>query len=453
MIWRSTTLLVCLCCAAVTPVARAQAAPAAPPNVVLILTDDMGYADLGSYGASDVRTPHIDSLARDGVRFEAFYSSGVLCSPTRAGLISGRYQQRYGIEAAIPRPSAPGGDIGLPVRGRSLPQLLRNGGYTTGLVGKWHLGYAAAFSPRAHGFAYFFGLKSGYHDYYTHRGNELDPDLWENDAQVTVEGYTTDLITQKSVAFIQQHAGQPFFLEVAYNAPHWPYQPPDVPSEAPGNARHVLPGEAVESTRADYVAMVERVDRGVGDLLRTLERLNLSRQTIVIFTNDNGGEWLSNNGPLFNRKWTVWEGGIRVPLLVRWPGHTEAGSLTSQVGHTLDLAASIVAATGVPVPADTRLEGMDLLPVLAGKAPVVPRTLFWRTAVGGRQQKAVRRGDWKLVLDGTTHTFLYDLRTDLGERQDLARSRQDVVRELRPLLEAWEKDVDAEWKATAPVVH
>lgn len=445
---RMLLLLMCLC--STMPVARAQAQGTAspePPNVVLIITDDMGWADLGSYGSLDIRTPNIDALARDGVRLTNFYASGVLCSPTRAGLITGRYQQRYGFETALPRASAPGGSHGLPATGRTLPRLLQDGGYATALVGKWHLGYAAEYSPRAHGFGHFFGLKSGYHDYYTHRGNDLAPDLWEDDAQVEVEGYTTDLITQRAVGFIERQASRRFFLEVAYNAPHWPYQPPDRPSVAPGNARHVMPGEDVESTRADYVAMVERVDRGVGEILRALERLDLARNTLVIFTNDNGGEWLSDNGPLFNRKWTVWEGGIRVPALVRWLGRIQGGAVSEQVGHTLDLTASILAVTGVPIPSDARLEGVNLLPVLEGRTPAMPRTLFWRTTVGGRTQKAVRKGDWKLVVDGSTHTFLYDLRTDLGERRDLARSRQDVVRELRPLLVAWEQDVDAEWKA------
>ncbi len=449
MQWRALSVLLGLCLAGWPSVALAQGTESTRPNVVLVLTDDLGWADLGVQGATDIRTPHIDSLAREGVRFATFYSVGVLCSPTRAGLISGRYQQRYGVEAALSRPTADGSDRGLASRGHSLPHLLKASGYATALVGKWHLGYVPEMSPAAHGFDYFFGLKSGYHDYYTHRGNGMDPDLWENAEQVRVEGYTTDLITERSVRFIEQHAGRPFFLEVAYNAPHWPYQPPDRPSEAPGNARHVMPGEQVESTRADYVAMVERVDRGVGQLLRTLDRLDLARRTLVIFTNDNGGEWLSDNGPLFNRKWTVWEGGIRVPAIIRWPGRLPAGVVSAQVGHTLDLTASMLAAAGATVPADTRLEGLDLLPMLAGRAPVVPRTLFWRTAVGGRSQKAVRRGDWKLVVDGT-HTLLYDLGTDVGERRDLARSRQDVVRELRRLLETWEQDVDAEWKGARP---
>jgi arylsulfatase A-like enzyme len=326
-----------------------------------------------------------------------------------------------------------------------LPRLLRNNGYATALVGKWHLGYKAEYSPSAHGFDHFFGLKSGYHDYYTHHSGNGKPDLWENDRPIEATGYMTDLITERAVKFIEQTAGRPFFLDVAYNAPHWPYQVPDKPSVAPNNGRHVMPGDPTTSTRADYVAMVERVDRGVGEVLRALERRGVANSTIVIFTNDNGGEWLASNAPLFNRKLTVWEGGIRVPALIRWPGRIQAGKVSDQVGITMDLTASILAATGTAVPVEARLEGINLMPILEGRAPEVERTLFWRTTTGNRSQKAVRRGDWKVVIDGT-HTFVFNIRADISERQDLASRRQDIAQKLQPLLADWERDVDAEAK-------
>jgi arylsulfatase A-like enzyme len=425
--------------------AAAQSADPARPNVVLIMTDDMGWADIGSYGAPDIRTPHIDSLARDGVKLTDFYSNGVLCTPTRAGLMSGRYQQRYGLEIALPNEGAPEADRGLPASGRTLPRLLRNNGYATALVGKWHLGYKAEYSPGAHGFDYFFGLKSGYHDYYTHHSGNGKPDLWENDRPIEATGYMTDLITERAVKFIEQTAGRPFFIDVAYNAPHWPYQVPDKPSIAPNNGRHVMPGDPTTSMRADYVAMVERVDRGVGEVLRALERRGVANSTIVIFTNDNGGEWLASNAPLFNRKLTVWEGGIRVPALIRWLGRIPAGKVSDQVGITMDLTASILAATGTAVPVEARLEGINLMPILEARAPEVERTLFWRTTTGNRSQKAVRRGDWKVVIDGT-HTFVFNIRADISERQDLASRRQDIAQKLQPLLADWERDVDAEAK-------
>jgi arylsulfatase A-like enzyme len=431
-------------CAAAT-FAQAQSNRDARPNVVLIMSDDMGWADLGSYGATDIRTPNLDRLAREGLRLTDFYANGVTCSPTRAGLISGRYQQRYGIEA--PLPNAPrAGDRGLPATGRSLPQLLKNNGYATGLVGKWHLGYAIDKSPNAHGFDYFFGLKSGYHDYYTHDDGEGAPDLWENDKRIEQTGYTTDLVTQHAARFIDEHKNAPFFLDVAYTAPHWPYQVPDKPSAAPNHARHVLPQDAATSTRAEYAAMVEHLDKRIGDVLAVIERAGIANDTIVIFTNDNGGEWLASSAPFFGRKWTVFEGGVRVPAIVRWPNKIAAGSVSDQVGITMDLTASILAVTGSPVPADAKLEGIDLFPIWQGRAPQLERTLFWRAGNGGGKQSAVRRGDWKLIVD-RTHTYVFNVRSDLSERNDLARWRQDVAQQLYPLLTSWEASVDADAKA------
>ena len=417
----------------------AQSAGVARPNVVLIMTDDAGYGDFGSYGAPDVRTPNIDRLAREGVRLTSFYANGATCTPTRAGLITGRYQQRVALE----RPLGALGDeaLGLAVTGRSLPQLLKDHGYVTALVGKWHLGWQPAFGPNAHGFDEFFGFKSGYIDHYQHTSSTGRPDLYENDQPVQVEGYMTDLVTERSVRFIERHAQRAFFLEVAHGAPHWPYQPPGKPSTARDSARHLGPFDDSTSTRADYVARIERVDEGVGRILRALDSLGLRKNTLVIFSNDNGGEWLSRNAPLFHHKGTVWEGGIRVPAILRWPGRIPAGRVSSQVGITMDLTASILAATGTPLPADTRLEGIDLLPILEGRAPEVERTLFWRVT-GGRPQQAVRSGDWKLVWDG--RPMLFNLRADIGERTDLLAREPDVARRLQRLLVAWQQDVDKE---------
>ena len=417
---------------------------ASPPNVVLIVTDDLGYGDLGVYGAPDVRTPNIDRLAKEGVRLTDFYTSGALCTPTRAALTTGRYQQRYRLERAL----GSGVDTGLPAEGRSLPQLLKNNGYATALVGKWHLGYRPEFSANAHGFDYFFGFKSGYIDYYQHTGGDGMHDLFENDTPAHVDGYVTDLITERSIRFIEQNAGQPFFVEVAYSAPHWPYQVPDMPSTARDNASHVQPYDADAGTRQDYVAMVERADQGVGEILASLDTLGLAGNTLVIFTSDNGGEWLARNDPLFHRKWTLWEGGIRVPAIFRWPGRLPAGRVSAQVGITMDLTASILAATNTPMPADPGLDGIDLLSILGEASPVVERTLFWRMYYVNRRQRAVRSGDWKLVLDGEA-AMVFNLRSDIGERNDLAKERQDVARRLRLLMADWEQDVDKEARAVA----
>ena len=416
---------------------------ASRPNIVLIITDDVGYGDLGSYGAKDIRTPNIDRLAKEGIRLTDFYAAPQ-CTPTRASLITGRYQQRVALERALAS-AGPALEMGLRPTGRSLPQLLKNHGYATGLIGKWHLGYKPEVGPNAHGFDYFFGFLSGFIDYYTHTRGDGHADLFENTTPVAEDGYMTDLITERAVKFIEQHSGEPFFLDVSYNAAHWPFQVPDHPSKAVNNGAFQGPAMTPPATRADYVAMLERADRGVGAILAALDARKLATNTLVIFTNDNGGEWLSSNAPLFHRKDTLWEGGIRVPAIFRWPQRLPAGKTSGQVGIMMDLTASILAAADVRVPADARLEGIDLLPVLAGTSPGVERTLFWRIDTPFRQQRAVRRGDWKVLIDGDD-LLLFNLRDDIGERRDLAAQRPDIAAALRPLILAWEKDVDSEGK-------
>ena len=435
---------------AVALAALAAATPAlaqtARPNIILIVADDVGYGDIGAYGAPDVKTPNLDRLAREGVRFTDFYAAPT-CSPTRASLISGRYYQRVRIERPLGAASSAAANQGLPVTGRSLPALLKNAGYATGLIGKWHLGYKPEFSPNAHGFDMFYGFKSGLIDYYQHTDTSGDHDFFENDKPVHPDGYSTDLFTDRAVKFIDEHAGGPFFLEVAFNAAHWPFQVPDRPSVAPGNARFVQPTEDNTSTRADYVAIFERADQGIGKIMAALSARKLDRNTLVVYMNDNGGEWLSRNAPLFHRKDSVWEGGVRVPAIMRWPERLPAGRVSPQVGIVMDMTATLLAAGGVTVPAEAKLDGMNLLPIIEGKSPAVERTLFFRNVVGGRTQRAVRKGNWKLLVDGP-NTFVFDVSKDVGERMDLASARSDVARQLRPLITAWEKDVDDEATAT-----
>src|SRR5262245_54100343 len=274
------------------------------PNVVLIIMDDLGYGDIGSYGVRDARTPNLDRLAREGVRLTDAYANAPNCTPTRAALISGRYQQRVGLEWALESSEQ---DRGLPVTGRSLPALLKTNGYATGLVGKWHLGFKPEFGPNAHGFDEFFGFLSGAVDYYSHRRGDGTPDLFENTTPIEVPEYLTDEITRRAIRFVDKHASQPFFLEVAYNAVHWPFQTPNhrptdpnsVPNPtAKGDMRlNQGPDDVNPATRQDYVKMLERADEGVGAILASLRQHGLSRNTLVIFTNDNGGEWLSRNAP------------------------------------------------------------------------------------------------------------------------------------------------------------
>ncbi|HEX6995922.1 MAG TPA: sulfatase-like hydrolase/transferase [Gammaproteobacteria bacterium] len=434
------TLLICslLVCAA------AHAQPVRP-NILFIMTDDAGYGDFGSYGAPDVRTPVLDQLARDGVRFTSFYSNGPTCSPTRAGFLSGRYQQRYNVEAPLPTaPRAQG--RGLTAEGHSLPQLLKTAGYRTALIGKWHLGYEADQSPGAHGFDYFFGFKAGFVDYYQHTNSDGELDLWEQDRTVEEEGYLTDLITARAVRYIEERSSEPFFLSVQYNAPHWPYQPPGKPSVAARNAAHLQVWEEGAGTRADYVAMLEHVDQGIGQILNALENAGIAEDTLVIFTNDNGGEWLSRNAPLTNRKFSVWEGGIRVPAIMRWPGVIPAGRVTDQVGITMDFTATILAVAGAKLPEGYTPDGIDLLPIVTGDAEPVERTLFWRAG----NASAVRSGDLKLIQQGPQTFFVFNVREDPAERNDLTRTSQTDARRLYQLLQEWHEEMDAEGAQRRP---
>jgi arylsulfatase A-like enzyme len=419
----------------------ARPSPPAPPNVVLILMDDLGYGDLGSYGVPDAKTPNIDRLAREGVKLTDFYANGPNCSPTRAGFVSGRYQQRFGIEMPLGT-SMSDSSRGLPASETSLGLLLKTRGYATALIGKWHLGWKPEFHPNRHGFDEFWGFLSGAHDYYRSVSRAGMPDIVHNDEPSTYSGYLTDEITTRAKAVIESHARQPFFLEVAYNATHWPFQPPGLPE-----GKRDRPDALHDGTRADYVAMLESADRGVGVILAALDRLGLTRRTLVIFTSDNGGEWLSRNAPLFHRKSTLWEGGIRVPALLRWPDRLPAGAVSKQVGITMDLTASILAAAGVSPPPSYRPDGINLLPLLEDDR-TVDRTLFWRIKNNARDQKAMRSGRWKYLRDGVgtndgVHEFVFDVEKDPGEREDLTIAEAAMLPEFRRRLANWEADVDS----------
>jgi arylsulfatase A-like enzyme len=405
---------------------------AAPPNVVFILVDDLGYADLGCTGARDIRTPNIDRLARDGARLTQSYAAAPVCSPTRAALMTGRYPQRNaGFDWVVRYVEK---DRGLAPTGRSLPRLLGEAGYDTALVGKWHLGYKPEFGPRAHGFGRFFGFLAADLDFWSHRDALGDPGLYENETLVEKPGYLTDLFTDRAVDFLREPHTKPFFLELAYNAPHWPFQRPDRPDDIRDKDTYGLEN----GTRADYVAMVERMDAGVGRVLAALDELKLTDNTLVIFTNDNGGDRLSDNSPFFHGKYSLWEGGIRVPAIVRWPGHIRGGTEIGQVVTTMDWTATLLAAAGAKSPDD--LEGIDVMPMLTGKSPAQPRTLYWRLARPDTKhgQRAVRHGDWKLIYDREVE-LLFNLAKDPTEHTNLAWREPAKLKELHDLLEAWNK--------------
>jgi arylsulfatase A-like enzyme len=418
------------------------------PNIVFILIDDMGYADLGCMGSKEIRTPNIDRIAKEGVRLSNFYANAPVCTPTRAGLMTGRYQQRVGLEWALGYSAEQYRRVdgklvrvddmylpGLPASPNSLAYLLRRAGYRTAVFGKWHLGFRPEYNPLRHGFDEYFGVLTGHADYYTFKYFDGTYVLRENDKEVPAKGYLTDLVSQKSVSFIERNKDQPFFLYVPHLAVHFPFQVPDMPGQK------LTRENATEGTRKDYVQMLERVDKGVGAILDTLTKHKLLDNTLVVLSSDNGGYKLSDNGPLFHYKATLWEGGVRVPCLMRWPGKLAEGKTLTQSGITMDLTATFLAAAGAKVPADYQLDGIDLMPILTGKAKEQERTFFWRINRADRQQKALRHGNWKYLKDGAVE-FLFDLDNDIGERHNLAYQQSERVARLRQLHTGWEREMD-----------
>jgi N-acetylgalactosamine-6-sulfatase len=414
--------------------AAAFARPARP-NILLIMADDLGYSDLSCYQCPDIRTPHIDSLARDGVRFTRAYANAPECTPTRCGLLTGRYQQRVGgLECAIGVGNvgrydeaewlASRRELGLPESEITIARMLKDAGYATACTGKWHLGYERHHAANRHGFEEYFGILGGNADYFTHREEDGTLVLNHNGKPVEREGHTTDLITSHALDWLKR-AKAPWFLYVPYTAPHTPVQGP---RSGPVSDKSLWN----RGTRQTYAEMVEHMDRRIGDLLKAVPA-----DTLVVFKSDNGGYNLSRNEPLRGGKSTVFEGGIRVPLLMRWTGRIPRASTTDQVAISMDVSATILSAAGVK-PARP-LDGIDLLPVLKGDRPAQPRTLFWSYKRAQTRRWAAREGDWKYVTDNGNE-YLYNLALDERERIDLKAAEPRRFAALKSLLANWQKE-------------
>ena len=449
----NTLLRCCLfLAAAIMPTLQAiHGAEASPPNIVLIIADDLGYGDLGCYGCTDTRTPALDRLATQGVRFTNYYANAPECSPTRTALMTGRYQQRVGgLECAIGTGNvgryddavrlANNHDLGLPPEQNVLIRGLKKAGYTAVGFGKWHLGYEPKFGPVKHGFDYFFGPMGGGVDYFYHCESTGVHMLYENQQPVRREGYLTDLITDGALRFLQrQPATRPFLLYLPYTCPHTPIQHPDKKPPKPRTDENWNQG-----TRRDYVAKVERLDQGIGKILRALDRRELAGNTLVIFVSDNGGTRLARNAPFSGYKGGLFEGGIREPCIVRWPGHVPKGVVSNQAALMMDFTVSMlrVAAAGPPV--DLPPDGIDVLKLLEQGGRPKPRTLFFRQRRGEQTWRAVRDGSLKYLSrqDGDRlEEHLFDLARDPGEKNNLLDSRPDDLARLKRLLSGWENEV------------
>jgi len=420
------------------------------PNILLIIADDLGYGDLGCYGCTDIRTPVIDKLAEQGVRCTNFYSNAPECTPMRAALMTGRYQHRVGgLECAIGIGNVGRYDdairlrarneLGLPVEETSIARMVKRAGYATAICGKWHLGYEPRFSACRHGFDHAFGPLGGTVDYFHHCEPGGKRTLYLNEEPIERDGYLTDLITEEAIRFIKKERDTPFFLDVSYTAPHSPYQGPGDRKDKPVSAEDWNKG-----SRETYAVMVERMDVGIGAMLKALDEKRLAGNTVVIFVSDNGANDTGRNLPFSGYKGGLFEGGIRVPCIVRWPGVLPHGAVSDHLSISMDLTASIAGIAGVAPAKERPFDGIDVLQELEAEWPAHKRTLFWRARRGERTWRAVRDGSRKYVSrkDGeTVKEFLFDVERDPGEKTNLLAHRKGDAKRLKGLLAKWENEV------------
>jgi arylsulfatase A-like enzyme len=411
-----------------------RAATTDRPNIIIFLADDLGYADLGCQGCKDIPTPHIDSLARNGVRFTDGYATHPVCAPSRAALMTGMYQHRFGFEhnPGPERFAAP--NFGLPRSVPTLAEKLKAAGYATGMIGKWHLGFKEGLRPWERGFEYFFGFLGGARSYYPDNPREQDPLLCNGRIVTDEKEYLTDAFAREAVAFIDRSKDKPWFLYLAFNAVH-------APLEATEKYISRLPN--LSNTRRVYGGMLVAMDDAVGRVLAKVRKLNQEQNTLIFLFSDNGGptpQTTSRNDPLRGYKGQMFEGGIRVPFLMQWKGVVPGGKVYEKPVMAFDIYATVLAAAKIPISSDQPLDGVNLIPFVTGQEKGSPHeVLFWRSGL----QHAVRMGDWKLVHDGRAggQEMLFNLAEDVGETRDLAGEKPEVLRQLGALYEQWDKQM------------
>jgi arylsulfatase A-like enzyme len=406
-----------------------------PPNIVFIMADDLGYADVSCYGRPDLSTPNIDRMAANGVRFLQAYANSAVCSATRTGLITGRYQYRLplGLEEPLT-----GRDVGLPPEHPTLPSLLKKAGYGTTLVGKWHLGALPRFGPLQSGYDHFYGFRGGAVDYYSHANGAQKDDLWDDDVQVQQMGYLTDLLGSRAVDVINGYAksNRPFLVSLHFNAPHWPWEAPGDEAES-NRIRSTNLQDFDGGTQKTYQRMIQAMDLQIGRVLEALDVNRVAENTIVIFTSDNGGERFADTWPFTGRKTELLEGGLRIPAVISWPARIPTGRTTDQVAISMDWMPTLLAAAGVSPDRAFLPDGINLLSVLTENAAPVARKLFWRYKANA--QRAARDGDFK-YLKMLDNTFLFNVVDDPMERANLKDRRRDIYNRM---VAEWH-----EWNAT-----
>jgi arylsulfatase A-like enzyme len=436
----------------------AAEASARKPNVIVILADDLGYGDVGVHGCKDIPTPNIDALARSGIRFSSGYVTGPLCGPTRAALMTGRHQCRFGHEFNPPAMTEPNPDkLALDLRETTFADRMKSAGYITGALGKWHLGEGDEYHPLSRGFDEFFGFTGGAHSYFKAGDKRYGP-IVRGRQPVPLKGYLTDVLADEANDFMRRHREKPFFLYLAFNAPH-------TPMEAPPEVLERFSSIEDPKRRAN-AAMTWKMDEAIGRVTRKLRELELENETMVFFLSDNGGSLVqgaapngATNTPLRGGKTQLLEGGIRVPFMVSWPGVLPAGKVEDRPVVQLDIVATALAAAGVEIDPAWKPDGVNLLPYLTGKSDGLPhKALFWRH--GG--QWAVRQGPWKLVrwLDRRDNDAeskfmgpeLYNVVEDIGEQRNQITTRPEIARELQAAWDSWNKHNTAPLKAGKPPV-
>jgi arylsulfatase A-like enzyme len=407
-----------------------------PPNIVFILADDLGYADVSCYGRREFATPNIDRIAAEGMRFVQAYANSSVCTASRVALMTGQYQYRLPIGLEEPLRSTSERAIGLPPGHPTLPSLLQRAGYRTALVGKWHLGRPPGFGPRHSGYERFFGFHGGVLDYFTHKYGPPQSDtedLWEGDNKVRQPGYLTDILGDRAVGIVDEfaRAGRPFLLSLHFNAPHWPWEAPGDEAEA---QRLTSLFHFDGGTQRTYQRMVQQMDVQIGRVLQALAANGIADNTIVIFTSDNGGERFSDTWPFTGKKTELLEGGLRIPAVISWPARIAVGAVSEQVTIHMDWLPTLLAAAGAAPDPGCPTDGMNLLPCLSERAAPVPRALFWRYKY--MSQQAARDGNWKYlkILD---NTFLFDVAEDPLERANLKHRHPDVYERLVAAWNRW----------------
>jgi arylsulfatase A-like enzyme len=424
------------------------------PNILFILADDLGYGDLSCYGRPDYKTPNLDRLAAQGVRLVNAYSASPLCTPTRCAFITGRYpaRTRVGLEEPLFERSQLGDKtltLGLPPEHPTIASLLKQSGYETALIGKWHLGYLPNFGPVQSGFEEFFGIMSGAGDFFTHEDMDGDADLFEGKVPVERIGYMTEMLTKRAVEYISHRkgakgTGRPFYLSLHYTAPHWPWEGPG--DRAPNPELRGPVAFRSGGSLKTYASMMKSLDDGIGQVLKALAQAGLERNTLVIFTSDNGGERFSYNWPFMGEKNSLWEGGIRVPAILRCPGVTPVGRVSGQPSITMDWTATILAIAHTKPDPNYPLDGLDLMPIIRDSRPATPnplhptpysdRTFFWRNS----NQDAALKGPWKYLNDGARE-YLFNLSIDQREQANFRDQSPAMFDQLRSAFKNWEATV------------